>query len=575
MIDILECVPKVINGKKIILRDVQRLFLLYVQENWDALDIIVGCLPVAAGKSICAYTIMEWCRVNKLGQCAGVVPTLMLQDQYSADFPDIFMLKGARHYTCQCQVTRNNEEVSISCEESKKLRGCYCGNSKDTLEYRRDLTCVYRSNVQHAANCDKAFFTFHSMSYNNIFKRNLIIDEGHNAEKHVLDRFGTKIYEFDLENRDVKIPDDFASDEDFNNSKVIKKDNIISLLNSYISEMEKEISSLLKREKSALVDGLSRDEINLLDKLHEEMKKYTEIVSSIQKDYEDYLILLKKEVFYTNRIDLQQYNKKEVRFIYIKPKDIKKIAEPLLWPKQLTKKIIFLSATFKENDLETLGLSDRKYGIFNGKSPIPKENRPIRVWPLASMSYRKRKESTPIISAGCLKIADKHSDEKGIIHCTYDIAEKIKNLIHRDSAANRFIFHTTKDKTEKYNLFRDSKYPSILVASGMSEGIDLPDDLARWQIISMLMKPNISDDVNYWNLKNNIEKYNWETIRMTEQQSGRICRHETDKGVTYILVTDFYDLYRTTHINKISRNQPSLWDEWFVESIKWPDGKER
>jgi Rad3-related DNA helicase len=71
----------------------------------------------------------------------------------------------------------------------------------------------------------------------------------------------------------------------------------------------------------------------------------------------------------------------------------------------------------------------------------------------------------------------------------------------------------------------------------MSEGLDLADDLARWQVIVKAPFPNLGDP---WVVRKHAEPggkswYSEQTVIDLLQASGRVMRSRKDRGVTYIL----------------------------------------
>jgi Rad3-related DNA helicase len=152
------------------------------------------------------------------------------------------------------------------------------------------------------------------------------------------------------------------------------------------------------------------------------------------------------------------------------------------------------------------------------------------------------------------RLAQKHHNSKGLIHATYEQAEYLERAIkHMDDPARgnkaklseRFIFHTPATKATAYQKFRDASPESgtILVGSGMYEGLDLPGDLGRWQAIAKVPWQSLEDPAIAHMTEQDPSWYVWETLKLLIQACGRICRTPDDDGVTYILDTSFDKLY--------------------------------
>lgn len=561
---ILDCIPW-LREKPVKLRDVQEKFLIWVQENWKNLDVLVGELPVAAGKSICLVAIGKWCGENDLGSVAGLTPTTILQDQYSRDFPDIPMLKGASHYKCLCN-------PKIPCDRAKDVSGKYCDHAKIYDHTGFSDSCPYIEAKRIAAAAPLAFFNFHSVSFNEMWKPVMCIDEGHNSENHVIGRFGLSLWECEFMARGLNFPENLASEAEFNGSRKVNVPVLTKFLGEYLAQIEAEYEAA-NTKKEDFTDPAANEK--LCKALKSEMQTIMQVLDGIRFDPNNILMLFKKGTFYTKKQAYREFNKTEMEYIYIKPLKVDRLVKKVLWPEDKVKKIVFFSATFNQNDLKTLGLSKKRCGIFKGESPIPVERREVRIWPVASMTYRNRAEGIPKVAAACLRLASKHHDTKGVLHCTYEVADEIRQMGFRDPNAKRLIFHTQRDKKDALGYFLATKEPKILVASGMSEGIDLAGHDFGWQVLTMIVRPSIVDDVNFWRLKYDKEKYDWETVRQVEQTTGRISRFETDMGVSYVVVNDFWMLWNTTHLARIRRGEESMWADWFIPSVKWSDGIDR
>jgi len=217
--------------------------------------------------------------------------------------------------------------------------------------------------------------------------------------------------------------------------------------------------------------------------------------------------------------------------------------KPVFWPNK-TKKIVLMSATIGPEDVADMGLSKRRVCYIDMESPIPYENRRVIFNPIADMKLRVQDSSLPIIADEILKIAAVHPD-KGLIHATYSIALKLKPLLEHN---DRFVFHNNINKKEVYDRFCDSDPAEgkVLIGSGMEEGIDLKDDLARWQILLKCPYPSIANPAMRYVMKNNPEKYSWMTSKSTLQACGRVARGPDDMGTTYLLDSSFEMWYNNS-----------------------------
>ena len=121
------------------------------------------------------------------------------------------------------------------------------------------------------------------------------------------------------------------------------------------------------------------------------------------------------------------------------------------------------------------------------------------------------------------------------------------------------MFHDKDTKTKIYQGFRESTEPKVLVASGMYEGVDLPYDAGRWQVLAKIPYPSLGDPVTKYLANKDPEYYAWETIKQVLQACGRICRRLDDFGETFIIDSNFRRLY-TQH--------RELFPDYFIDSVR-------
>jgi Rad3-related DNA helicase len=217
-----------------------------------------------------------------------------------------------------------------------------------------------------------------------------------------------------------------------------------------------------------------------------------------------------------------------------------------------------MSATINEHDIRDLGLDNRRVVYIECDSPIPPANRPVVVLPTAKVNYENQDAAVPLLAEQIRKLLEKHQDS-GVIHCTYELAEKIKVLLKDEP---RLLWHNKYDRDAKYaEYLREAGGggSKVLVCSGMYEGIDLSYDLARWQVICKVPFPSLADSVVNERLARRPDSYAWSAIRDVLQATGRVCRTPTDKGVTYILDNSFETVWN---------RWPDLFPGWFRQAVR-------
>lgn len=492
-------------------RKIQAEILEWFQENYDKHDVFVIEGPTAVGKSLIVTTIANWL-AHRSERSSVITPTKILQDQYLKDFEEIPVLKGQINYQCI---------IGKSCRETKqKLGKCCSGNDGE-------LICPYLVARREAEVSTTALFNFSSYHANKMYKDTLIVDECHNVISFLFDFYHVKLWKCE-----VGYPDD------------------MELSGAAIKNLIGQAVQTLSMELARLEDQNGSDSIK--ESIEKEIERYGYIRDTIDLFKNDLLITRDTDKYWGQ---MREFRKTDQEYIYVKPLRVDKIGQDILWP-SVVKKMILLSATVSERDVETLGLDNKKVAYYKAESPIPPENRPFLIWPVASMAWRNRSTSIPKIIQAIERLANHHKDQKGVIHCTYDMALKIQDAIGSNP---RFWFHDKKNKSEQYDKFRAAKGNQIFVASGMGEGIDLAFDAGHWQVITQLMRPNIGDQVNNWMCKNKPDAYNWEAVRAIIQQGGRICRDPKDYGITYMLDSEFLPFFKRTKV---------MWPKWFVDSMQ-------
>jgi len=204
-----------------------------------------------------------------------------------------------------------------------------------------------------------------------------------------------------------------------------------------------------------------------------------------------------------------------------------------LRPGNHAEKVILMSATTGEQDVQELGLSRYRVKYIKCNSPIPIANRPIKYLPAANMAHKFRSAAVPLLAKALNDIIVTNA-AKGLIHVPYAVAAQLRAFIGHP----RIIWHTKSDKAQQFAEFLASS-DGVLVASGMYEGIDLPYDAARWQVIGVVPFPPLNVEWIKSRAENDPDWYAWETIKKLVQTAGRVVRAVDDFGVTYVMDTQF------------------------------------
>lgn len=232
-------------------------------------------------------------------------------------------------------------------------------------------------------------------------------------------------------------------------------------------------------------------------------------------------------------------------------------AAPFFWPKEV-EKLVLMSATLSDRDIRTLGLDRKRVLYIDCESPIPADRRPIIVDPIARLNHASLVPGTLLIANHILKVlAPRHEKQKGLIHATYQQSSILAGVLGTQS---RFMFHDSGNRSLVYKRFRDSPAEEgrVLIACGMHEGVDLPEDLGRWQVIAKIPWGNLGNPAVRYQQEKDPGQYHWETWRTVIQACGRICRTPEDQGVTYIC---------DGSINRLLQEAGEMPPAWFTDAL--------
>ena len=102
--------------------------------------------------------------------------------------------------------------------------------------------------------------------------------------------------------------------------------------------------------------------------------------------------------------------------------------------------------------------------------------------------------------------------------------------------------HTTKNRDRKLQEYKSNEN-SVLVSPSMSEGVDLPGDQCRFQIIYKLPLMKLSEQVRK-RLDEDEEWYDYRTSISLVQTFGRGIRFDGDYCTTYVVDSRFEEFVK-------------------------------
>lgn len=571
-------------------------------------NVIVDA-DVGSGKSYIAVALARYYNNSYI-----YTPQKLLQDQYGREFPEIPVMKGRSNYPCELSNRTLNENFERSASNGlcimekinyyKKRwdgqKGCYvrdkdgafvfdlindncpggrfrdpatgfleCHRTKNAFRHPiksqgiGGFGCYYLENKTQAVKAPITILNYDYGLYELNFAGELntreiaLHDEAHNIEQKIMNFVQLEIplktiqaYTFDFNNNNVE-------------SRLNELDEAIDQLHIYIDSNLEKIDKLAKR-------GTIEDDMQI-DYLLREINKTKRLIDKIERT----IINIESEP----QNWLSRYEDGKIIF---KPILIHDYAQKYLLSH--TRKNVFLSGTIISpvRFAEWLGLE--KVGLSNKMGHFPKEIRPIELCYAGAMG-RKTIDETMVKAIPIIKkILDIHKDQKGIIHTnSFKITNMIKDCIDND----RLVYHD--GEVSQYDLIHNhinSNEPKVLVSPSVKEGLDLKDELGRFQIVAKIPYPNLGDaqilarkniDELYYDKANPVD-YKWytiETVKGLIQSFGRIVRHKNDFGKTYILDKNFQNLYGKKSVLPLHVQQAIMRGGKFESDIEYQINTEK
>ena len=225
------------------------------------------------------------------------------------------------------------------------------------------------------------------------------------------------------------------------------------------------------------------------------------------------------------------------RTISVKPIDVSKFAKTFFE----TEYQIFMSATIDKNTFcENMGFEkDDVAFVDTPKSPFPIDHRSIDLLNIKRLSYGSTEDDEIEVIKTIDRILDEHSTVRGLI-LTSSIprCQKILRYLSPKNTRRIRICHSkNKDgKTQDEVISEHASDPTgVLLSSSLWEGVDLKDDLSRFQIIAKVPYPNYKEKRTKAKMDKFPTWYTSQTLTKLLQGFGRSIRSDDDWAKTYVL----------------------------------------
>jgi Rad3-related DNA helicase len=533
-------------------------------------------LPTGFGKSLLADAIIRY-----YGEGYVCTQTKQLQEQYQkigfktckgrANFDckingmtcDVGECKKVSRYDCPHKAKEGEVKViDIDSNGNEITNFAFIANG-NTYVWLSGDHCNYWQQKADAINASHVVFNYKymlgEMNFSKQFGKRAVIvaDEGHNLDSEIASffelEFSRKQLDFIYKLSNLSIPKLFkVSQKDPMTQEMVE--SWISYLTLIINRRDVLLQNLLLAYEGKIANLISPnpsllrfiDEIEdmPLNKREERSVKDSEYFESVMNRIEMILKYYKEDPENWLVDESGDYSSRVVFGVKFKPVFISEMARNVFF--KHCDYCFIISATLHDELLSCrlLGL-DREIVLYARKNPVfPIENSPIFDLEVVKLNKDtlKMKDTVTRLVDSIDAICDLYPESKGMIHtATYDMSEMLRNCRNAD----RFIIHDRKNREQMLQEhLRKENTNTVLVSPSMTEGVDLPDDQCRFQIIPKVQYKSMADGV----IRKRMEKIEGYLDKLAAislaQSKGRGTRSETDYCDTYLLDTNFERLIK-------------------------------
>lgn len=483
-----------------------------IEKAFEDYDFVICSAPTGTGKSFLAKTLANSGKdldpdfVDDITSYRAYSPsntetyphhrgtavltiTKALQNQYKELFDDAEELKGKSNY--QCEVDPNVDVEIGPCIYLPKIKQeCWATN-----------TCPYYKQRNEALAAEFSVYNysmFLALPHDLKKKEFLVCDEASELEDQIVKHFSLNFTKKTLQYMGVSSTLPNATNYNKFHEWLV---TLHADLNDRVYELRQKISSK--------------------DKTDKDVSKYK--VASRFKD--------KLDLILNSWSDCEYVVDKNDDTISIVPLYIDTLSSEVF---RYGDKILLMSATIIDPAEFAKSLGIEKYKFIEAPSPFKAEKSPIHVSSKYKLNYQNLQTNLPKVCDLIQEICNHHKNDKGAIHThTSYITSFLKERLKGDRFLYRFEDINNEKLIEDHINSKDD--PTVLVSPSITHGVDLKDDLARFQIIVKLPYLPLGDK----RIKKLFDtNSNWYTNKMLSslvQAAGRGVRTPEDWCVTYIL----------------------------------------
>ena len=516
-------------------RDDQKEILNAIEQRLKSgYSKIILSAPTGIGKSAIAMTL-----ATSYEKSFVITSSKNLQDQYVDDFDALVPVKGKSNFPCfkameQKSIDLQEYDVALrqglscnkgECEERSKegkRQNCKFKPLIQAFQDKRfdETICPYYEQKYSALLADHSVWNYSSYfqtikynrgTYEEYLNRNIsIFDEAHSIEDQILHFVGIEILKTHIDECEIRI-------ESYDLSDI-----------TMIVELLRDIAEFYARKTKEIQESRAYQEnpnYNLINKLDNNRTKFARAISEISVDLNNFII------------NEPNYEKGKFKSITLKPLDVSKyVKEFFITPFQ-----IFMSATINEESFsQNIGFSSDKIAFVDTPhSPFHLENRKVEFLNTARLSYNSPQVNENRVFFQIDELLSKHKNQRGLILTSSRVRCEniVKNLSPKNKNRIRICHARNPNGKTQDNVVKEhaNSKDGVLISSSLWQGVDLKDDLSRFQIIAKAPFPNPTekwveskmDIYPFW--------YTSQTISKILQGLGRSVRSKQDYAITYIL----------------------------------------
>ena len=422
--------------------------------------------------------------------------TKSLQDQYLQLFSDSALMKGKSNYTSTL-----DPNIDVEMESSVMPK-------KVLEDHRMSHKCPYY-NARNAGLLEKFGVLNYKMFLSlpdHVKRKNFIIcDEASELEDEIVKQYSVFIDPDRLKLLGVKVPSLYSE----------KQEAIYKWICSCVLEVSEYINTLTNRSNNKDLKLSNSDNIKLsyLKNLHRSL-------NLINETWEECEYVVQREGKTARVMPLK---------VDVLSKYIFKYAD----------NVLLMSATIIDHKHFAKSLGIKQYEYVESDSTFDPQKAPIYINTKQKINHYNLKKTLPKIVKQIEEICNQHEFEKGIIHThTGFIASYLQNNLK----SKRFLYRDKETRNEEIlRLHSKSKNPTVLVSPSLGLGIDLKDDLARFQIIIKAPYLPLGDNRIKKLFEMDKQWYANKMLSNVVQQCGRGIRSKLDHCKTYILDASVFE----------------------------------